>query len=68
MQQRPDEVPQNALAYHWGDDPTEGSTNVHVVQVMNDECRSWPQPAWTDITIETALDGAVGRWTSTGRR
>ena len=57
---------QNALAYHWGDDRAEGSTNVHVVQVMTDECGSQPQPAWMDVTMETALVGSAGRWTSTG--
>lgn len=58
---------QDVVAYHWGAGPSEGSTQVYIIDIMFQHCGSNPQPAWIDQTGETARQGSIGRWTGRGR-
>jgi len=57
---------QDVVAYHWGAGPSEGSTQVYIIDIMLSHCGS-PQPAWIDQTGETSRQGSIGRWTGRGR-
>jgi hypothetical protein len=45
----------------------EGSTDVHIVDIIAGHCGPTPGPAWIDVTEATAAGGAIGRWTLNGR-
>lgn len=57
---------QDIVAYHWGAGPSNGSTQVYIMDIMLSHCGS-PSPAWIDQTGVTAQQGAIGRWTGRGR-
>ncbi|MBL8683484.1 MAG: hypothetical protein JNK05_30220 [Myxococcales bacterium] len=45
----------------------EGSTDVHIVDIIGGHCGGSPSPAWIDVTAATAMGGTIGRWTLAGR-
>jgi len=53
--------------YHGPGEPSEGATEVHIVDVIADHCGEAPRPAWTDVTAATASAGTIGRWTLAGQ-
>jgi hypothetical protein len=57
---------QDIVDYHWGAGPSEGSTQVYIMDIMLSHCGS-PSPAWIDQTAVTFNSGTVGRWTGRGR-
>ena len=57
---------QDIVDYHWGAGPSDGSTQVYIIDIMLSHCGS-PAPAWIDQTGVTAQQGTVGRWTGRGR-
>ena len=57
---------EDIVDYHWGAGPSEGSTQVYIIDFMLGHCGS-PAPAWIDQTGATASSGTIGRWTGRGR-
>jgi hypothetical protein len=57
----------DVLAYNWGSQPDEGTTQVYIVDILLSHCGAGPAPAWIDQTQATADGGSIGRWTSRGR-
>ena len=57
---------QDIVDYHWGAGPSDGSTQVYIIDIMLSHCGN-PAPAWIDQTGVTAQQGTVGRWTGRGR-
>lgn len=57
----------DVVAYNFGSDRDEGTTNVYIIDVIVGHCGSNPGPAFIDQTQITASQGTVGRWTSRGR-
>lgn len=55
----------DVLAYHYGAGPSEGSTEVYIIDIIGGHCGPGPSPAWIDQTDATAANGDVGRWSST---
>ena len=49
-------------AYHWGDGTREGSTEVHLVDMLTGHCGTNPVVGWRVFTGEEP-----GRWTGAGR-
>ena len=49
-------------AYHWGDGTREGSTEVHLVDMLSGHCGTNPVVGWRVFTGEEP-----GRWTGAGR-
>lgn len=56
----------DVVAYNWGSQPDEGTTQVYIIDVILSHCGN-PVPAWIDVTRVTADSGTFGRWTSRGR-
>lgn len=54
------------IAYNYGSQPDEGTTNVYIIDVILGHCGS-PSPTWIDQTDVTINSGTIGRWTSRGR-
>ncbi|MBA2355086.1 MAG: hypothetical protein H0V80_10505 [Acidobacteria bacterium] len=52
--------------YHWGNGPSNNSTQVYIIDIMLGHCGS-PAPAWIDQTQATSSSNTVGRWTGRGR-
>ncbi len=57
----------DVVAYNFGADRDEGTTNVYIIDVIVGHCGSNPGPAFIDQTGVTAQQGSIGRWTSRGR-
>ncbi|HTU98955.1 MAG TPA: hypothetical protein VMF13_00335 [Luteitalea sp.] len=57
---------EDIVDYHWGAGPSQGSTQVYIIDIMLSHCGS-PSGAWIDQTGVTASQGTVGRWTGRGR-
>ena len=53
--------------YHNGAGPSEGSTNVYIIDIMSGHCGRSPGPTWLDETAKTRAGGGIGRWTGRGR-
>lgn len=62
----PNDPSQDVVAYHWGAGPSEGSTQVYIIDIMFSHCGN-PSPAWLDQTELTAQQRSIGRWTGRGR-
>jgi len=56
----------DVVDYHWGRGPSEGSTEVYLIDVVGRHCEA-PSATWTDVTDATYNNGGVGRWTGRGR-
>jgi hypothetical protein len=50
------------VAYHWGDGTREGSTEVHLADLLVGHCGQTPAVGWRVFTGEEP-----GRWTGAGR-
>jgi len=48
--------------YHYGAGPSEGSTQVYIMDLINAHCTSNPSPTWIDQTGITISSGTIGRW------
>jgi hypothetical protein len=58
---------QDAVSYYFGSgQPTEGSPEVYVVDVISGHCGANPQPTWIDVT-DLSPSGAGAAWTSRGQ-
>jgi len=57
----------DVIAYHSGAGPSEGSTQVYIIDIIGGHCGSSPRPSWNDVTQVTRDAGAIGRWTGRGR-
>lgn len=57
----------DVVAYNWGSQPDEGTTEVYIIDILLSHCGPDPQAAWIDQTQATADGGSIGRWTSRGR-
>jgi len=57
----------DVVAYNFGADRDEGTTNVYIIDVIVGHCGSNPGPAFIDQTGITAQQGSIGRWTGRGR-
>jgi hypothetical protein len=58
----PVEAAGDEAAYHWGDGTREGSTEVHLVDLLVSHCGTNPFIGWRVFTGEEP-----GRWTGAGR-
>jgi hypothetical protein len=58
---------QDVVDYHHGPGPSEGSTDVYIIDVIVGHCGPDPQPGWLDQTQATRDGGTIGRWTGRGR-
>jgi hypothetical protein len=54
----------DVVAYNWGSQPDEGTTDVYIFDVLLGHCGGSPSGTQIDIT---GVGGALGRWTSRGR-
>ncbi|MBP6629986.1 MAG: hypothetical protein KBG28_17520 [Kofleriaceae bacterium] len=54
----------DAIAYHWGPGPDEGSPDVYVVDIITGHCSAAAHPGWLDVT---GVGGALAAWTGWGR-
>ncbi|MBI5517256.1 MAG: hypothetical protein HY909_26010 [Deltaproteobacteria bacterium] len=62
------DLSQDVVDYYRGAGaPTEGGTDVHIVDIIGGHCGDAPSPAWIDVTEATRLGGTIGRWTLAGR-
>ncbi len=57
----------DVVDYHWGAGPSDGSTQVYIIDIMLGHCGSSPSAAWIDQTGATAAQRSIGRWTGRGR-
>ena len=48
--------------YHYGAGPSDGSTQVYIMDLINGHCTSNPTPTWIDQTGITISSGTIGRW------
>ena len=48
--------------YHYGAGPSEGSTQVYIMDLINGHCGSNPTPTWINQTELTINSGTVGRF------
>jgi len=48
--------------YHYGAGPSEGSTQVYIMDTIGGHCGSNPGPIWVDQTGITASSGTIGRF------
>jgi hypothetical protein len=63
----PGDPSHDIIDYHYGAGPSEGSTEVYIIDVISGHCGSSPGPTWNDVTQVTKDKGAIGRWTGRGR-
>lgn len=61
------DLSQDVVDYHYGADPSEGSTNVYIVDMITGHCGPDPQPGWIDVTQATLEGNTVGMWTLAGQ-
>ena len=61
------DLSQDVVDYHWGGDPSEGSTNVYIIDMIVAHCTDDPKPGWIDVTEQTAQANTIGRWTLNGQ-
>lgn len=54
----------DAINYHWGAGPDEGSTEVYTIDVIMGHCGDNPSPTWMELTDE---NGPGAMWTGRGR-
>jgi hypothetical protein len=54
----------DVIAYNWGNQPDEGTTEVYIFDILLGHCGGAGIPTQSDIT---GVGGALGRWTSRGR-
>jgi hypothetical protein len=57
----------DVVTYHHGAGPSNGSTQVYIVDVIGGHCGSNPVPTWGDVTDVTYNGGSTGRWITRGR-
>lgn len=57
----------DAIDYHWGTGPAEGSKDVYIIDVVIGHCGPTPSAGWIDVTEATAMGGTIGIWTGRGR-
>ena len=57
----------DVIAYNWGSQPDEGTTQVYIYDIIGSHCGPGPFPVWNDVTDITFNSGTIGRWTSRGR-
>jgi len=58
----PNDPSQDVVDYHYGAGPSDGSTQVYIIDVLLQHCGNAPSPAWIDQTDVTAASGTVGRF------
>lgn len=61
------DLSQDVVDYHYGADPSEGSTNVYIIDIIGGHCGPGPQTVWIDQTEATLQAGTVGMWTLAGQ-
>jgi hypothetical protein len=54
----------DVVAYNWGSQPDEGTTEVYIFDILLGHCGGSAAPTQIDIT---GVGGALGRWISRGR-
>jgi hypothetical protein len=57
----------DVVAYNYGSQPDQGTTDVYIIDIIVSHCGSNPGPAWIDQTEATRQGGSIGRWISRGR-
>jgi hypothetical protein len=57
----------DVVTYHHGAGPSQGSTQVYIIDVIGGHCGPTPSPGWNDVTDITYSSGTIGRWISRGR-
>jgi hypothetical protein len=57
------DMSQDVVTYNFASGADEGTTNVHIIDVISSHCGSNPGPAWQDVTGATRAAGTIGRWT-----
>jgi hypothetical protein len=57
----------DVVAYNYGRQPDEGTTEVYIVDILLSHCGPGPASAWIDQTQVTFESNTIGRWTSRGR-
>lgn len=65
-----DDLSQDVVDYHWGEGPSEESTDVYIIDMIGGHCpkdATPPQPSWIDVTQATLDAGTVGMWTLAGQ-
>ena len=64
----PNDPSADIVAYNWGNQPDEGTTNVYIIDILLNHCGSGGAfPTWIDQTQVTLNSGTIGRWISRGR-
>ena len=61
------DMSQDVVDYHWGEGPSEESTDVYIIDIIVGHCGDDPQPGWIDVTGATLEAGEVGMWTLAGQ-
>ncbi len=54
----------DVLNYHFGAGPSEGSTQVYIIDIIGGHCGPDPSWAWIDQTDATVDNGDIGVWTN----
>jgi hypothetical protein len=58
------DLSQDVVTYHYGvGEPSEGSTQVYIIDIIGSHCGSNPYPTWQDQTQATRNVPTIGRWT-----
>jgi hypothetical protein len=52
----------DVASYHWGAGPSEGSSNVYIIDFIGGHCGSNPTIIWNDVTQVTLDSNNVGRY------
>lgn len=52
----------DVVTYHNGAGPSEGSTNVYIIDIIGGHCGSNPTVSWSDVTDITFGSGTIGRY------
>lgn len=63
----PNDPSHDVVAYNFGSQPDQGTTEVYIIDIIIGHCGNSPGPAWIDQTEVTRQAGTIGRWISRGR-
>jgi hypothetical protein len=61
------DLSQDVVDYHWGEGPSEESTDVYIIDIIVGHCGEDPQAGWIDVTAATLEQNEVGMWTLAGQ-
>ena len=60
------DLSQDVVDYHYGEGPSENSTDVYIIDMITGHCGDAPSAGWIDVTQATLDKNEIGRFTLAG--